>query len=70
MGKDWDSMYTLEVNMIPKSIVDGLTAEKILFIGKGTLVLRVINKELSRLPDERLVLRVMELKEYNSYSFN
>ena len=37
-------MYTLEINMIPLSIVSHQIAEKILFIGKGAIILRIINK--------------------------
>ena len=59
--KDWDSMYTLETNMIPSTIIDHETAYKILFIGKGAMILRIINKELSKLASPDLVLKVMKL---------
>ena len=56
--------------MIPLSIITHKTAEKILFIGKGAIILRIINKELSKLPNPRLVLNVSKLKEFNTYNFN
>lgn len=68
--KDWDSMYTLEINMIPESIISHQVAEKILFIGKGAIILRIINKQLSKLPDQKIVLNVSKLQEFDSYSFN
>lgn len=63
-------MYTLEINMIPLSIVSHQIAEKILFIGKGSIILRIINKELSKLPNPSLVLNVTKLKTFNIYNFN
>jgi gamma-tubulin complex component 4 len=42
--KDWDSMFTLELSMLPSSIINKQTAEKVLFIGKSIRILRYINK--------------------------
>lgn len=63
-------MYTLEANMIPSSIIDHETAYKIMFIGKGGIILRMMNKELSRLPNIKMVGNVNRLEKFDSYTFN
>jgi gamma-tubulin complex component 4 len=62
--KDWDSMFTLELSMLPSSIISKQTAEKVLFIGKSIRILRYINKEQSLLPPEALVIAVKDLEQF------
>lgn len=56
--------------MIPSTIIDHETAYKILFIGKGAMILRIINKELSKLASPDLVLKVMKLEHFDHCTFN
>ena len=70
LEKDWDSMFTLELSMLPTSLVSKSTAEKILFIGKSIRILRVIKKEQSLLPPEELVASVKELEQFDRFRFD